>query len=160
MRTQSGLLGSALAGLGIVLVAGCGGAGAGAGADDAAGVRASATAPATRVPAAVTADTRACAQVRAVLAHIAADTAGMLTTSPYDATISKRLSQQSVVLGQQGARAADPKIRTAAHDTAQAFSGVATAMRTKKKARLDRAVQKSRDAYRGLKSACSFGADG
>lgn len=154
MRTQSGLLGSALAGLGIVLAAGCGGAGA----DDAAGVRASATAPTAR-PTTSVVDTRACAQVRAVLAHIAADTAGMLTTSPFDATISKRLAQQSVVLGQQGARAADPKIRTAARDTARAFSGVATAMRTKKRARLTSAVQESRDAYRGLKSACAFGAD-
>ena len=144
--------GTAAAGLGVVLalVAGCG----------------TTTTPAARptqtevAPAKVTADVRACVGVEAILGHVAADTAAWSPAQrPFDRGVARRIRTQAGYLAGQAPQASDAGIQVAVEGTAASFRGVAGAMQARDRARLDRAIKRSRVAYTALKSACGSAGD-
>jgi hypothetical protein len=99
-------------------------------------------------------DTRACVGVEAILAHITVDTAHWSpTVHPFDPDIAARLAAQTRYLDRQ-ALAAHLDVRRAVASVATAFGGVAEAIMARSRARLDRAIARSRTAYSGLKQAC------
>lgn len=105
-------------------------------------------------PALPDADQRACVGVEAIIAHITVDTARWSpTVHPFDQDIAARLASRSRDLDDQ-ALEAGPDVRRAVAATAAAFGGVAEAIVSKKRDRLDRAVADSRTAYSRLKEAC------
>jgi len=109
-------------------------------------------------PAPVAADLKACAGARAIIGHVAADTVQWSSTlHPFDRVIAKRLVERAGELAAQGPFATSPGIRTAVHSTADSFAGLGTAMRSRKRVRVVQAIDRSRVAYKELKSVCSFG---
>ncbi|MCW2761375.1 MAG: hypothetical protein JWR85_1576 [Marmoricola sp.] len=104
------------------------------------------------------ADARACNDAETVIRHISVDTARWVPDrNPFDRAIARRLSTRASDLGAQGPHATDPQIRAAVGSTAKAFTEVAEAMRSRKRARLDHAIAVTRTTYKGLKHVCSFG---
>src|SRR4051794_20375170 len=104
------------------------------------------------------ADVRAWAGARAIIGHVAADTAQWSSTMhPFDKTIAKRLVEQAGELAAQAPATASPGVRTAVHSTADSFAAVGTAMRSRKRLQVVQAIDRSRVAYKQLKSVCSFG---
>ena len=100
-------------------------------------------------------DSRACAGVEAVIGHITVDTARWSPRRhPFDIDIATRLSTETKNLAAQATVSDGPEIRAAVMSMASAFDGVATAMRSRQRARVARAIERSRVAYRTLKQAC------
>jgi len=112
------------------------------------------SAPSTRP---ITADVKACAGAQAVLGHVAADTVRWSSTlHPFDKAIAKRLVERASELAAQGPFATSPDIQTAVHSTAASFASLGTAMRSKKRMEVARAIGRSQVAYKELKTACSL----
>ena len=104
------------------------------------------------------ADVRACAGARAIISHVAADTAQWSSTlHPFDKVIAKRLLERAGELAAQAPATTSTGVRAAVHSTADSFAGVGTAMRSRKRVQVLHAIDLSRVAYKELKSACSFG---
>jgi hypothetical protein len=143
------LMGIVVVCLAFGLLAGCG-----SGAQE----NATASKASTQAPKKLSADLKACVGVQAVIGHITAGTARWTPdTDPFDRAISKQLTQQAQNLAVQGPQATDPDIQVAVRQTSDAFKGVASAMKSKKRARFDSAIQQSRVAYKKLKAVCSLG---
>ena len=101
-------------------------------------------------------DQQSCVGVEAILAHISVDTAHWSPSlHPFDQDIAVRLASQSRELNSQ-VLGADLRVRRAVAATATAFAGVAEAIMTKKRDRLNRAIDASRTAYSELKVACKI----
>ena len=105
----------------------------------------------------ITADIRACAGVQGVIGHLAAETAGWSPRSqPFDQAIAARIRVQSGNLARQAPQAESRQIQVAVRTNAQAFSVLARSMTSHQRQRVDRAVEATKVAYRGLKSVCSL----
>jgi hypothetical protein len=158
-RRQHVVMSSVSATLAALLLAGCGGeAGAGTRAAASPSTASSAVAsPAqrSRSPQPVTADDRACTGVQAVIGHLTADTAGWSPLrDPFDKAVAQRIRLRSSELARQAPAGAAPQVVKAVGATARAFTTVSTAMRSKDRTRVTRAINMSRVAYRELKRAC------
>jgi hypothetical protein len=106
----------------------------------------------------VTADVRACAGVQAIISHIAVDAARWSPAlAPFDKTVSTRLASEARDLAAQGPHADDPAIQRSVRDTAAAFGGVASAMKSRKRRSVDQAIARTRTTYQDLKQVCSLG---
>ncbi len=101
-------------------------------------------------------DSRACAGVEAILAHITVDTSAWSpTVRPFDRSIASRLALETSYLNRQTV-AADRRVRAAVAAAATAFGGVSDAIMAKSRARLQHAIAQSRTAYAVLKTVCKI----
>jgi hypothetical protein len=106
----------------------------------------------------ITDDERACVGVEAIISHITVDTVRWSPgVNPFDQTISTRLAGRASQLAAQGSQATNPDIKFWIRATAASFTGVADAMTSRKRTRVEKAITQSRVAYKGLKQVCSLG---
>ncbi|GAB3853109.1 hypothetical protein GCM10028801_05190 [Nocardioides maradonensis] len=102
------------------------------------------------------ADIRPCANVQAILSHIAADTARWSPTKhPFDDTIATRLATETAYMNQQ-AMTADYRLRKAVSDTSTAFGLVSRSIAAHSQKQLNHAVKQSQVAYAVLKKICHY----
>ncbi|MGY2874485.1 hypothetical protein ACVW00_001675 [Marmoricola sp. URHA0025 HA25] len=148
--SRSKLMGRIVVSACLALVVGCGGTSGEPGT--------ASTQPAVLAsPSPVTEDVRACAGVEAIISHITVDTVRWSPNlHPFDKTISSRLATSARELAAQGPQATDTDIQFWIRATAASFSAVATAMAAQKRKHVDKAIDQSRVAYKGLKQACSL----
>ena len=105
----------------------------------------------------ITPDLRACTGVQAVIGHLAADTAQWSPKrDPFGPPISARIRLLAGELGKQGTLASSARVRAAISTNSRAFVGVADAMTTKKRPKVDQAIAATRVAYKQLKGLCSL----
>ena len=102
------------------------------------------------------ADIRPCANVQAILSHIAADTARWSPTKhPFNDTIATRLGTETSYMNQQ-AMTADYRLRKAVADTSTAFGMVSRSIAAHSQKQLNKAIKQSQVAYAVLKKICHY----
>jgi hypothetical protein len=137
-------------GLAAVLLAGCGNA--------TAHKNTAAASPAqAATPKVITANARACAGVQGVIGHLTVATVHWSPTQhPFDKATAAQIGLLAGELGNQAAQADSKRVDLAVHATARAFSDVSTAMRSRNRADLNKAIRDSRVTYKVLKQACAL----
>jgi hypothetical protein len=138
-------------GMAAVLLAGCGTA------------RAHQTVPAaadpapTATPKVITANVRACSGVQGVIGHLTVATVHWSPTlHPFDKGIAAQIKLLAGDLDKQAGQADSKRIDGAVHLSARAFANVSSAMTSRDRANLNKAIRDSRIAYKVLKQACTL----
>jgi hypothetical protein len=150
MARSHKIMSTAGLGMAAVLLAGCGNA-------TAHKPVAAAASPASSTPKVITANARACAGVQGVIGHMASETLHWSPTQkPFDKAIAAQIKLLAGELDAQAGQADSKRVDAAVHLSAQAFTDVSTAMTSRKRASVNKAIRDSRVAYKVLKRACSL----
>ena len=102
-------------------------------------------------------DERACASVKATLAHLTANTAQWSPTlKPFDPAIARQIARTARDLTGEAPTARTVAVRKAVTDNARTFRDLAAAMTHNDRVAVSKAIASTRVSYRELKKICQY----
>ncbi len=118
---------------------------------------ASTPAPSTAPPQRPGPDERACASVKASLAHLTASTAQWSPTlKPFDPAVAGQIARTARDLTGEAPTANTVAVRKAVTDNARTFHDLAAAMTHKDRVAVGKTIAGTRVSYRELKKVCQY----
>ena len=103
------------------------------------------------------ADVRTCVSIQALLGHLAVETAKWVPDKdPFSPAVAAQIHTTAASLARSVPQAQTSLVRLAVNANAQAFGGVAHAMKAKDRKAFDKALVNTKAAFRGLKQVCNL----